>query len=180
MYMNMCINSHFFVTHSRPRPVIGVVLISSCGHAQVHGDNLQFQPINGQSQSPATTSTSSSSPVSSQGFNQQPPVNTPVSTQSNIQTQHSPLDGQRFQQIVSGSERFALELFSVSSAKYNTTIDFLILTYHLIYTEDSRCARVRQIQLYPVTVLHLVLAGADRRGSSWKHVPGTATRPGHL
>lgn len=87
-------------------PVIGVVLISSCGHAQVLGDNLQFQPINDQQYLANTSTISSLEQASSQGISNVAPVST--------QTHPIALDGQRFQEIVVGSERFALELFSVS------------------------------------------------------------------
>lgn len=104
--------------------------ISSCGHAQVPS-NLQFQPINNNNEYPqqqsvqqaATTQGFNNSP---QGFNnppqvapQQPavqeqypahfPGSSAVQTQAPVQ-----LNGQRYQQIVAGSERFALDLFSVS------------------------------------------------------------------
>lgn len=104
-------------TKHTPPTVVGVVLISSCGHAQV--DNLQFQPINGQSQQPET-----SSPTQSFNNNNAQSVQ-PAATTGHIVPQfpganalhnQSPvvsLDSLKFQQIVSGSEKFALELFSV-------------------------------------------------------------------
>lgn len=137
---------------SPPLLVVGVAVISSCGHAQVPtGDHLQFQSINRQEvypQSPATGSLSSSQPTqsfSSNINNNQPEQQFPSQLFNNgnqqeqlqpatsqntghiipqfpgvnpIQNTATPavhLDTQRFQQIVSGSERFALELFSVSN-----------------------------------------------------------------
>lgn len=142
------INPAFCCHHS---PVLGVVLISSGGHAQVPDNTLQFQPINAQPQQPQQQFGQQDQPQQSgqqsqwQQFGQQqsqpqqpvtststqnfsPSVNVPnehnpthfpgsssfQAAASPVVAQNSQFDG-RLQQIIAGSERFALDLFSVNS-----------------------------------------------------------------
>lgn len=97
------------------------VLISSYGHAQVTSpDTLQFQPINSQPQlAQGFNQNQNQQPQSQQGNQNVPtqvqadplyPAHFPGSSPVN---QVASLDGHRYQEIVRGSERFALDLFSV-------------------------------------------------------------------
>lgn len=96
------------------------MIISSCGHAQVPS-NLQFQPISNNNEYPAQQTAT----TNTQGFSNPPQPFDPPRVQEQYPA-HFPgsgaiqaqapvqLNGQRYQQIIAGSERFALDLFSVS------------------------------------------------------------------
>lgn len=92
------------------------------------GDNLQFQPINGQQtqQQPTTGTASPSSPVQqlSAVTNPNQSNDNTVFPGTTIPKVHSPQDGQRFKEIAAGSERFALELFSVSQGSNDDKEEF--------------------------------------------------------
>lgn len=164
--------------------VFGVALLARCGHAQSPNENLQFQPITGAaqpqqqpSQSSQQLNTHNPQPIQPAAASNQPHV-----FQGSAQTKPPALqlDGQRFQQIINGSERFALDLFSVSFwFCLNEKIPIRIIDPNTI-PENRWCFARSQIQLHSVAVLHLVIVGNNCRGSSWQHLSGTATGTGNF
>lgn len=157
-----------------------VLIYSRPAIAQNLHESLQFQPIG----SPATGQ-QQQQPHQQQSIGQ----TRPQQTAPPLFTQPSPQYGeiQRFQDIIDGAERFALELFAVTEIYIEREFAVIVDNRHLNlflsvlvpFPEDKRWRRGFRLRLYHFAVLHLVPAGADGRGGARQNVQGAAASPRH-